>query len=47
MYSLLKIGEKAPDFTLTSADGSQVSLSQFRGDKNVVLVFYVKDSTSG
>lgn len=29
----------APDFTLTSLDGENVSLSQFRGKKNVLLVF--------
>lgn len=33
-------GAMAPDFTLESRDGSTVTLSQFRGGKNVVLVFY-------
>ena len=35
--------EFAPDFTLPDANaapGSNISLSQFRGDKPVVLVFY-------
>ena len=36
----------APDFTLDSDDGEQVSLAQFRG-KKVVLYFYPKDNTSG
>lgn len=30
----------APDFTLPSAAGGVVTLSQFRGNKSVVLVFY-------
>jgi len=42
----LKIGNKAPDFTLPDADGNKVKLSQFRG-KKVVLYFYPKDNTSG
>jgi peroxiredoxin Q/BCP len=39
-------GEKAPDFTLKSQDGSSVSLEQYRG-KWVVLYFYPKDFTTG
>jgi len=39
-------GEPAPDFTLTSDAGEQVSLSDFRG-KPVVLYFYPKDDTPG
>ncbi|HXX40998.1 MAG TPA: peroxiredoxin [Chthoniobacterales bacterium] len=39
-------GTMAPDFSLTSGDGSQVSLKDFRG-KWVVLYFYPKDFTSG
>ncbi|MFW6194892.1 MAG: redoxin domain-containing protein [Chloroflexota bacterium] len=35
----LKVGEKAPDFTLVNTDREQVSLSDFRG-KNVVLAFF-------
>jgi len=34
-------GDKAPDFTLLSNDWKEVKLSDFRGKKNVVLVFYV------
>ena len=33
-------GDVAPDFTLTSLEGPPVTLSSFRGDANVVLVFY-------
>jgi thiol:disulfide interchange protein DsbD len=32
--------DPAPDFTLTSLDGSRVTLSSFRGKKGVVLVFF-------
>lgn len=34
------VGTVAPDFTLESKDGGTVTLSQFRGKKIVVLVFY-------
>lgn len=33
-------GQVAPDFTLVSLAGPPVTLSDFRGDANVVLVFY-------
>ncbi|MDX2281650.1 MAG: peroxiredoxin [Saprospiraceae bacterium] len=36
---MIKIGDKAPDFTLRGSDKSQVSLRDFSG-KNVVLLFY-------
>ena len=36
----LKVGDLAPDFTLTSASGDKVTLSDFRGKKNVVLAFF-------
>ena len=39
-------GKPAPDFSLTTGDGSQVSLKDFKG-KWVVLYFYPKDFTSG
>jgi peroxiredoxin len=35
----LKVGDPAPSFTLPSANGGKVSLSQYRGRKNVVLSF--------
>ena len=40
------VGSAAPDFTLPSQDGTQVSLKDFRG-KWVVLYFYPKDGTPG
>jgi cytochrome oxidase Cu insertion factor (SCO1/SenC/PrrC family) len=36
----VKVGEPAPDFTLEDMTGKRISLSDFRGGKNVVLVFY-------
>jgi cytochrome oxidase Cu insertion factor (SCO1/SenC/PrrC family) len=36
----VKVGQPAPDFTLEDADGRPVTLSDFRGKKSVVLVFY-------
>ncbi len=36
----IKVGDTAPDFTLENVDGKLITLSNFRGDKNVVLVFY-------
>jgi len=39
-------GQVAPTFTLPSQDGSQISLSSFKG-KWVVLYFYPKDMTKG
>jgi len=41
-----EVGQPAPDFSLTTGDGSQVSLKDYRG-KWVVLYFYPKDFTSG
>jgi peroxiredoxin Q/BCP len=40
------VGQVAPTFTLPSQDGSQISLTSFRG-KWVVLYFYPKDMTPG
>ena len=43
---MLKIGDKAPEFTLQDKNGNEVSLNNFLG-KKVVLYFYPKDSTPG
>jgi peroxiredoxin Q/BCP len=43
---LVKVGDKAPSFTLSSDDGKMVSLKDYLG-KKVVLYFYPKDMTSG
>ncbi|MGA3288992.1 MAG: peroxiredoxin [Candidatus Bathyarchaeia archaeon] len=43
----VKVDDKAPDFTLPSQMGDNVTLSEFLGKKNVVLYFYPKDETPG
>jgi hypothetical protein len=46
----LKVGDIAPDFKLNYFDGNdlkEVSLSQYRGKKNVVLAFYIFAFTGG
>lgn len=35
----IKIGEKAPDFTLPAVSGKEISLHQFKGTKHVVISF--------
>lgn len=39
----LEVGEPAPDFTLPSTTGEQISLGQFRGKNLVLLEFHVND----
>jgi len=41
------IGRPAPDFTLPSTTGENVSLRPFKGKKTVILYFYPKDETPG
>ncbi len=43
----LKVGDKAPDFTLPDQNGNKVHLADFQGKKNVVLAFYVLAFTGG
>ncbi len=43
----LKVGDQAPDFTLKATDGQDVTLSSFRGKKNVVLAFFFAAFTGG
>ncbi len=47
MPLVVKVGDFAPDFSLESASGRKISLSEFRGKKSVVLYFYPKDETQG
>ncbi len=35
-----EVGQAAPDFRLRGTDGTSYSLSEFQGDKNVLVVFY-------
>jgi len=41
----LAVGTQAPDFDLQNQFGESVKLSDFRGEKNVVLIFYPKAFT--
>ena len=43
----LKVGDKAPDFSLPDQTFKQVKLSDYAGKKNVVLAFYVLAFTGG
>ena len=43
----LAVGEQAPDFSLVATGGREISLSDFRGKKHVVLTFYPKNNTPG
>ena len=48
--SMPKVGDMAPDFTLKYFDGKDlkdVSLSEYRGKKNVVLGFFIFAFTGG
>ncbi|HET6527604.1 MAG TPA: peroxiredoxin [Balneolaceae bacterium] len=36
----LNLNTKAPDFTLKNTEGKDISLSDFKGEKNVVLLFF-------
>jgi peroxiredoxin len=36
----LEVGTEAPDFRLKNQDQATIALSDYRGEKNVILVFY-------
>ena len=42
----VEVGDKAPDFELPSTQGDKLKLSSFRGNKNVLIEFYVLDFTA-
>lgn len=45
--SSLKVGDRAPDFTLPDTDGKPVTLSKLLQQGPVILAFYVKAFTPG
>ncbi|HCT79934.1 MAG TPA: peroxiredoxin [Micromonosporaceae bacterium] len=47
MADRIGVGDDAPDFTLPSQAGVDVTLSHFQEKKTVVLFFYPKDDTRG
>lgn len=44
---MMQNGQTAPNFSLPDADMQMVTLSAFKGKKNVVLFFYPRDGTPG
>jgi len=40
VQTTLRVGERAPEFTLPDATGRPVALADYRGKKPVVIVFY-------
>jgi peroxiredoxin Q/BCP len=45
--SQLKVGDKAPDFSLPASTGKTVKLSDYLGKQTVVLAFFPKAFTGG
>jgi peroxiredoxin len=43
----LKIGEAAPDFSLSATTKEKIALSDYLGKKNIVVAFYGMDFTPG
>ena len=41
--SMIKVGDKAPDFVLKDPEGNEISLQSQLGDKSVLLYFYPAD----
>lgn len=44
---MIREGERAPEFSGTTAEGERISLSDFVGKKPLILYFYPKDNTPG
>ncbi len=44
---MVDVGQPAPDFRLPSQDGADVTLSDFKGNKTVVLSFHIFSFTGG
>ena len=44
---MVDAGDVAPDFTLPAHTGEDVTLSDYRGKKNVVLSFHIHSFTGG
>ena len=43
----LKVGDKAPNFTMTGSDGEEYTLEQYKGKKGVVIAWFPKAFTAG
>ena len=44
---MVDVGQPAPEFTLPAHSGDPLTLSQYRGQKNVLLSFHVFSFTGG
>lgn len=44
---ILKVGEKAPDFSLQDSNGNDFTLSDYRNESPVIIYFYPKANTPG
>ena len=42
-----EIGQPAPEFAVPAHNGDEVTLSQFKGEKNVLLSFHIFSFTGG
>jgi peroxiredoxin Q/BCP len=45
--AMIRVGDKAPDFTLQDTEGKPVALSGLLAEGPVILAFYTKAFTSG
>ena len=44
---MIEVGKEAPDFTLQAHVGEPIKLSDYRGEKNVILSFHIFSFTGG
>ena len=44
---VLQVGEMAPEFSLPATTKETISLTEYRGKKNIVVAFYGMDFTPG
>ena len=44
---MVEVGQAAPDFTLPAHGGGEIKLSQYKGEKNVVLSVHIFSFTGG
>ena len=44
---MAEVGQLAPDFTLPAHNGDPITLSDYRGSKNVILSFHIFSFTGG
>lgn len=47
MEMSLKIGDRAPEFSLAATTKEKIALSDYLGEKNIVIAFYGMDFTPG